>query len=1128
MAKVFRLTDNGSSVEHWAESTFINSDYINSISTSDGGLTRKEPTSIPSPFARLDLVNTAFSEVVRNKDLDGKTVNHKIVSDVLDLLEITFNYNLLKDDLKIIYWDKKSNLDQLLNSSNEKHRLYGKTLELFLNQDKESFNFDDLNGIYIFKYKHRVIGGTSPLTLFFSSANDLSFANISLTNGDIFFDEDYCPLYKREDDFIKYVFSLFKGHPELNLKMRNFAAYLAVNLNRLNSSNHELYDEINNYTKDYNFLESCRTLDTGIAGQNIEIFNIPLYKKSGDLKIEDESEFVISSSKFKSLYPDKQLPLVLQNKFTKPLKYTNSKTKWDSNVEVPYFDKNSNLEDRELPTTKVKYPYLTVSDFLEPTIFELDYPLNNSAYFNGNIKNEVETNGFTLPLTKLFFEFFTVDDLLNLKVSGEHMLSMKARNVGDENNKLIAEAIDVTLRIPINNNKDVITFFRTYRRKSILNGDTSDLVNNKGIIEKLDASLAIFPFVKSNYVNEYRVGLYNVSSYKIDLNYINESNLPNQVIANKIRTNSQILKTSYDLVDSPFEYISISQLESSNIIIPMWKNQNVNQEAFTFAIDFGTTNTHIEYQIGNTEPKPFEINENDIQYHSTIDRKVLTAGRVGAPLRMLKATELELTPTIINKDSDYNFPIRTAVSFKPDIDKKVPVYALMDYSIPFAYQIKSLPTDNFKILTNLKWKRNDFEGEKDVRKYLEELILLIKNKIVLNNGDINKTKIKWSYPLSMSPNQLNTLESIFEELVIENLGKNVDVNRFSESIVPYQTLNKQYGVTALNTPVACIDIGGGTVDMVVYFKDKPQVITSFKLGVNSIFANGYNKPKLNNGFKKIYEHIQEVLVHNGLEIKNQGEELLNNSENYVDYSIFAFSLKSNKDLLNKKLDISFSNMLSRNGDHILVFLLYYSSIIYHLAKIMKLNELVMPNAVTFSGNGSKILDVIDSNPRARILNEITNLIFSKVYKEESDEIQIRRFDNPKEMTAKGMIYTEESENPKKYMYTLLGDIDNTTDAVYNEIEQYVNGIEEEFNSFIDLFFDLNKDFNFTDNFDITPTKLNQYKSFIKSQTKDELLLGIKDRSEQLNNDLNVSVNESLFFYPLYGILSSLNTYINEN
>ena len=182
MAKVFRLFKDRD-LQGWEDrGEPYGPSIIEDINNPDGDYSTNDPTSVPSPFARIDLARAAFKYVVDKKDFNGVTVYHKLVSDCLDVAELFFNIDKLGDRAQIVSWDKEIDLRKLLESSNSKHRLYGETLDLFLKQDAQSNNFDELRKLYFVIYDNKIVGGTSPTTLFFSSANDLSFANIDIGN----------------------------------------------------------------------------------------------------------------------------------------------------------------------------------------------------------------------------------------------------------------------------------------------------------------------------------------------------------------------------------------------------------------------------------------------------------------------------------------------------------------------------------------------------------------------------------------------------------------------------------------------------------------------------------------------------------------------------------------------------------------------------------------------------------------------------------------------------------------------------------------------------------------------------------------------------------------------------------
>ena len=180
MGKIFRLHTGGkNTISHWDESTQMGRMAIDSIPDPIDATNKYEITSIPSPFARMDLVKQAF-KIVAETNLDGTTAYHKLVSDSLDVGQIFFNIEKYRKQVEIIVWDKTTDLADLLQSDNEAHQRLGKTYDTFLQQDAQEYNFNLMDCIYLLNYidpsSHKemdIIGATSPATLFFTTANDL-------------------------------------------------------------------------------------------------------------------------------------------------------------------------------------------------------------------------------------------------------------------------------------------------------------------------------------------------------------------------------------------------------------------------------------------------------------------------------------------------------------------------------------------------------------------------------------------------------------------------------------------------------------------------------------------------------------------------------------------------------------------------------------------------------------------------------------------------------------------------------------------------------------------------------------------------------------------------------------------
>lgn len=63
-------------------------------------------------------------------------------------------------------------------------------MNMYLNQDASTYNFDLLQNIYLLNYKStdapsqmNIVGATSPATLFFTSANNLNYVSANVCFG---------------------------------------------------------------------------------------------------------------------------------------------------------------------------------------------------------------------------------------------------------------------------------------------------------------------------------------------------------------------------------------------------------------------------------------------------------------------------------------------------------------------------------------------------------------------------------------------------------------------------------------------------------------------------------------------------------------------------------------------------------------------------------------------------------------------------------------------------------------------------------------------------------------------------------------------------------------------------------
>ena len=1130
MSKLFGYTQNNGN--DWFTSSPYLDKEIEAIKDPQGGNGISLPTAIPSPFARIDLVKTAFRNIANTPDLKaynsgGNVVasreDEKLVSNALDLLELLFNKDNI-DGLRIITWDVDASL-QALKDGTSKHKRFGATIKLYLDQDKEAYNFDLLKRIFLLEYNHKIIGGTSPVTLTFASANDLSFAQIKLAGQRPLFGNSYAALYERDKDFQKYLYLLFKANRILSEKMNGFNDYLLKNLEKLSTVNNNLYSEISQL-KPENFANAYTELDTGSSGEIIEVIGVTLRKRKKEdiVAAVKSSDFVIASSK----YLGNNMPLVLQNNLNKSFRYVNDL--WDNKVKVPFFDKENNIDKRKLPGLNVIYPYLTVGDFLEANLIRLVYPINKQKFFDGNVTIESgEANkGYILPLKPLFFSFFDTQDLL----SGKVRIDMTQRALN---------AVKVVLHIPIAKG-EFVTFERLYSFSDDYSVMQDEDAGDKGVVIEQQFGLTLFPFIKNNNPSVhsyYRVQMVDrnikekIRSSIYDLKfYTNES--PGKHIDLKVEPSKRSEKTTsaassqYYVLEQEFDFIQIKNKLGSGIIIPTWIPFVQGNLKFSFAIDFGTTNTHIEYKVGTGLPKPFDITAEDIQIATLYDPKNTSESFGGSGAVDIKELlEAEFLPHRLGKDAEYKFPHRTVLAESGTLNIKSETFALADFNIPFVYGRK---INKGMVHTGLKWAKKDNGNEKRIRAYFEKLIMLLRNKVILNGGNIPLTELVWFYPSSMKIGRKGSLEELWNELFelyFKPINKPVGL---IESLAPFyyfKGANKLPGGGTFR-PVVSIDIGGGTTDVVIFQKSVPISLTSFKFASNALFGDGYSEyGSLNsNGIaEKYFPHFEELFAEKFHELADVLKSLKDNNK-AEDINTFFFSVENDPTITDKKL-FSYNGELKKDENLKILFLYFYSAIIYHIAQLTKNKNIDLPKHIIFSGTGSKLLSIITSD--LKMLAKYSQLIFESIYGttyEVNDELNItREIEMPKEVTCKGGLMfgvgnVAINSDSIKTTFTTLPDKGTLT---YGELdESNKNKIVSNIQQFNDFFLSLDKKMKFVDYFTVSPKALQVFKLQVNKDLRDYLEQGI-EFNHKLDGDIgkDEEIEESLFFYPLIGVINNL-------
>ena len=230
--------------------------------------------------------------------------------------------------------------------------------------------------------------------------------------------------------------------------------------------------------------------------------------------------------------------------------------------------------------------------------------------------------------------------------------------------------------------------------------------------------------------------------------------------------------------------------------------------------------------------------------------------------------------------------------------------------------------------------------------------------------------------------------------------------------------------------------------------------------------------------------------------------------------------------------VDFNYILQQDEEYKIVFILFYVSIIYHIAKILKAKELKAPRHITFSGNGSKIFNVI--SPDSRHLAKFTKVIFEALLgKDAVDELEILGLDiesNPKEATCKGGIsgYVEDDDRDKIIAFKGFDNLFMSEEDTYAGItDQYKEKTLDIVKEFFDFTLnDLNRLFDYDNNFGINHASLELAKEVCYKDLKTFLDKGIMLCREE--TDSQDKIEETLFFYPIIGTLNVLSQEIYKS
>ena len=1147
MSKILSY-NNKTTGEGWIPLTSqYNADEIDMIDDPNGGLSQQPRTAIPSPFAQMDLVKNAFKRLSMHANLQGEAMDEKLVSNALDVAQLFFNYSELRNQLRIVEWNRDTQLEML--KSSPQHRLLGETIEMFLEQDKEAFNFDKMDRLYFLVYGNQVVGSTSPVTLFMATPNAKEGRfDIPVEQNVNLFDL-WRPLYVRNQKFVKYIYALFTAYPELKKCCGEVNNYLITSLPLLPQNlQSEILKEVGNPAAyDYENIERAKTfLDATFAkmDEGIQALGVPFYQaRAEDIqRAIQESDFMIVPTRKDA---GDRLPLVLQNHLnapaTDPFKYITSS--WTDATVIRPQDYAMPPEKRVLPATTHQYPWLTDDDFFQPALIKLDYTIDRDCFFDGNLSigsRDTDECDFVLPIKPLFFKYFNVSDLWGT-INGKPKFEMVHTQNGS------TETVHAILRIPVQKQGKFITLERNYVVSH--NGDLRyDTANNRGYFLTVPFAVSVFPFVRIQQNNQYSVQLVDralglLENYSLSLSFFKNGYLQ-RLADDKVAMRERSMKSEkrvgsfyYKLTDD-FDYVSVQLTDdrgnrvAEGMVCPRWADNIPGHDAFTFAVDFGTTNTHLECMKGENMPEPLKLS-------SAARERMLATLYNGEQILYDVIMKQELLPKTIGED--YGFPQRTVLSETERLDAENvdKIIELGDANIPFIYEKESIGYGN-RIVPNLKWS-TEIATSKRLKAYLTELAQLMRTKVLLENGDITKTRLVWFYPLAMKVGNIRKMGDMWTKTFEEVFGipaTEDNLLQMPESVAPYYFYKSSSQFRGSASNVANIDIGGGSSDVVVFESNakQPTILTSFRFAANVLFGDGFSEVphgdsnpmlvKYVDYFKRLFDGDDEKYG----ELNGILDDITSKRKS-EDINAFLFSVQGNKVVAGNDV-FSYNQRLNEDEQRKIIFIYFYVTLIYYVAMTMKHRGLAKPRSIMFSGTGSKVLDIVGNG---RDLDLISQAVFERVYGEKYDVdgfSVVMEKKEPKQITCRGALMQvrdevgrvnlfqlnkmmDDFENPLKYNYSMIDKEKLTYDDMSDEeIRKKIVDKVKEFN---DFFCQLCDDIHVVDRFLVDNKSLLRFKELVNKDLDHHLINGwnfVNKNSDDKNG--SDPIEDTVFFYPIIG------------
>lgn len=1102
-----------------------NDEYIDQIVDPSESV-KKLLTAIPSPFARIHLVDSAFHFVnARDRQQrpkhEGNSVFHKLTSDCLDVLELLFSWNTVSTGVQTSYWSREE-LQKLNGSKGQE--LLASVLDLFLQQDAQTAKFSLQPSFIQLTIGHQTIALSSPLTLFITAPRAGEIASeaklINPESGRPYFNAPV-PLFKRSAEFQQYLHWLFHQNQVLRTSCLRMHRYMSDSIDLV--ADRALQGA----------LRAIANGGVGDLGQQLkpvpDYRNMPLKVCGAELRQRNSEDIKARLRSSPLAIRSKRRPPRLDNP---PLVLDGQSDSFGKQSSTMQLDLVLNESERILPDLGVRYPYLVASDLIDDLVIRLPYKLNAERFFLPDSRNlKASEYDYLPPLKPAFFEYFDVEDIAQITKF------------------LPTSSGGIVFQVDVPTASGKVTFSKSFYE--------SPEGTRRGRIVEAKMNCAVFPIVTTRnrpaLSDRFWVMLVDAEIEPIlrnqecfALKFYSRQNSGAQVPYTEIGIDSrapqyvstvrrspkgdEASSTYYRIWGAPFDYIAVEAFPNDpgrrarGLIAPRWVDKAVGLQQAAVGIDFGTTNTHVAWIYegeARPAPTPFTIGSGELQVallsapwnsatsesakYDEFDSSLSGPLRIGTKARL----HHEFLPSIVGTGgSAFSFPLRTATSEALNLQAGQ-YQSLMNVNIAFTFGREPKRRGEEDIHTNLKWSLQIApEVEKRVEAFIEELLVMIRTKLILNNVDPVNSRVVWFRPLSFDHVTKNNFDKIWQTKVLDVL-KNSQLRCITESEAPYY-YHESAAAVITSRPTICVDIGGGSTDVVFFHQQKPAIGSSFSFAGNALWGAGYDEVgRTQTGVVQkygplMYQRIQQI---ENADEKRRIDGVYQELEGQPCEEIVNFFFAINK-------YVEFSKALSRDRGVLCLILLHYSAIMFHCAQVMHSTKMPEPEYICFSGRGARSLDILDPSSDHAQIATLTHALFEKVYGASIDRpMKILLAADSKEATCNGGVLKSPGDNSEPKPIVSVGDGKTIAEITYKQIDQATrDAVASNIATFADCLVELSRTLGFSRRFGVKEGDFEWIAAELKDKVTDYIEFGLKRHGYQANP--TETVNETLFFYPL--------------